>query len=334
MSLLFIDSFGHYDYNHLGDKYESFSGNIAIVTGRNGNCLRIYHQAYVIKSLDNYYTTLTVGFAFYTSNISQDTNFLRFLRDGTVQDSLSVTGAGNIVAYRRTGDWLAQTNNSPISANTWNYIEAQLFINDSGYFKVRINGDLVINYSGDTKYYSDSWMNTANQIQFYVPYSSYNYFDDLYILNNSGSINNDFLGDVRVDAIFPNGDGNSTEFTPVGAGSNYLCVDDTTAPDDDTTYVTSSGINDLDLYTYGNLSTGAAEVYGIQAIPLARKDNAGEVDLDLVVRTNGSNSTEDTNAMTDSYIYYPTIIEQNPITVSGWTISEINALEVGVNRSE
>ena len=60
-------------------------------------------------------------------------------------------------------------------------------------------------------------------------------YDDLYICDGTtvpGEPVNDFLGDVRVDTLYPNGNGNSSQWVGQDANStdNYLNVDDTLLP--------------------------------------------------------------------------------------------------------
>ena len=98
-------------------------------------------------------------------------------------------------------------------------------------------------------------------------------FDDLYVCDSAGSTNNGFLGDCRIDTIYPSGAGNYTQFTP-STGSNYTCVDET-APNT-TDYVDGATVGDRDSYALGNLSALSSQtVYGVQVNAAILKDDAG-----------------------------------------------------------
>jgi hypothetical protein len=58
----------------------------------------------------------------------------------------------------------------------------------------------------------------------------------VYVLDNTGTQNNDLIGDCRIETLYPNGAGNYAQLSANGAGTNYGCVNEHPA-DDDTTYV-------------------------------------------------------------------------------------------------
>lgn len=330
MSLLFFDGFDHYA---VGDAYgkgwnELATPSISAGNGRNGtDGVYMWGGQYWIKGGLGNLATFIVGVAYKPSPTSN--YFLKTLDGSTIQLQLYWdSSTGYVKVYRNTT--LLGTSSFTIAANSWYYFELKATIHDStGSYELRINGQTAVSDTGiDTSQTGNAY---ANKFGIYNTANDA-YFDDFYICDNTGGFNDDFLGDVRVEVIFPDGAGNSTQWTPIGEASNYLCVDET-SPDDDTTYVTSSGTSELDLYTYDNISVGVAEVYGIQILPHARKDDAGEVILDHYVRVNSTDYVVGSGSMSDSYTYYPVLLEESPDTSTQWTLDEINALEVGVNRS-
>ena len=107
------------------------------------------------------------------------------------------------------------------------------------------------------RFYSDTGVDTQNggvaqidNIELHGASSPDPVFDDIYVLDDAGSDNTDFLGDCRVETIFPDADGNENDFTASPAVSNYLNVDDGGSPDDDTTYNWSATATDRELYAF------------------------------------------------------------------------------------
>lgn len=337
MSLLFMDGFDHAANSTDILRKWTATYNFTVQTGRDGAgyCYYAdYSNEYLYKQFNWNKDEIVLGIAmqvnsYPTANASQ----IMFMDAGTIQVATIINTSGYF-EFRRgshTGTLLATSTNI-FPTSTWQYVEIKIkFHNSTGYIVCKINGTEEVNATGlDTSQTGNEYF---NRISLGNPSNGSARYDDLYLLDLTGTSNNDFLGDCRVETIYPDGAGNSTQWTPVGEASNYLCVDEVD-PDDDSTYVTSSGTSELDLYTYDNISVGVAEIYGIQILPLARKDAAGEVTLDHYVRVNSTDYVVGSGNMSDSYTYYPVLLEESPDTSTQWTLDEINALEVGVNRSE
>ena len=152
-------------------------------------------------------------------------------------------------------------------------------------------------------------------------------FDDLYIIDTSGSVNNDFLGDCKVVTIYPSANGTTNSWT-ASTGSNYQCVDEA-QHNTDTDYVSSSTATQLDLYAMGDITGGT--VLGIRVVNVARKDDAGTRTAVQAVRTGSTNYfAGSAYSVGDNYTYYGNIWENNPNTTSPWSSSEINGMEAGI----
>jgi len=212
-----------------------------------------------------------------------------------------------------------------INVNTWHYIEVKATIADSGGTAiVRVDGVEFINYTGDTKNTANAYITNilitcgVNGVEVM--------FDDLYFCNQSGSVNNDFLGDCRIITIRPNGAGALTEWTP-STGSNYQNVDDAT-PNDDTDYNATDALNAIDTFAFEDIS-GSGTVRAAVLNLVARKDDAATRKIAGVVRVGGANYAGSDITLASSYAFYQDVREVNPATSIPWAISEINAAEFG-----
>lgn len=78
----------------------------------------------------------------------------------------------------------------------------------------------------------------------------------MYVLDGTGTTNNDFLGDINVRTLKPNGDA-SVAMTRSGGTTNAENVDNipVSADWDDTSYVESGTSTTKDLYDYTALET-------------------------------------------------------------------------------
>lgn len=219
-----------------------------------------------------------------------------------------------------------------IDQDTWYYIELKAKMHSTtGIVEFRMNEQLLYQGSNlDTV----AWGSSGTQIGGVVfNFTIYNrlWLDDIYIIDTTGSVNNDFLGDIRVDSIHPNGAGNYTQLTP-SAGSNYECIDEINM--DDTDYVEGANAGDKDSYSYANAPTDLddAGIFGIQlntqAIRTAESDN---IKMKGFLRT-GSTDYEETTAqsLSDIVTSKKIIWEDDPSDSNIWTQAKINACEFGV----
>jgi hypothetical protein len=333
MALRFIDSFNHYNTSTVPAKWnisQSFA-TPTIVTGRNGNGLRLvgsfFANSYVYKVLDNQ-TTYMIGVAINLTVGTAGAQGLLAVWDGlTRQVGVRVNNSSKL-EIEKNGTVLATSSGSWV--NGWNYVEIKTFFNTgSGSCIVRVNGNVFVTYSGNI---SQSGVNQGNKISIGDWVGNNNQadtiWDDLYVCDGTGSVNNDFLGDIVVEALYPNGAGSYTQFTPVGAGANYNAVNQT-VPDGDTTYNYDNTVGNRDSFTFSDFSQGVLSVFGVQSVLDARKQGSGTRSVGPFFRASTTNYDQTAAVINDTYSFYVVMNELNPATTALWTESEVNAIEAG-----
>lgn len=343
MTLLFIDSFSHYSTAQLLRKWTSTTsgGSGSVTISANGrysvNSLRILGStggfANAKKSLAAS-ATWRVGFAFKASAIPTTTCVIAALLDvGSTQCDLRFNTDGTLSVTRNGTAVTGGTSSFTLLSATWYYIELKATIADSigaNTCKVRVNGSDVITVTTGQDIQATA-NSTANQLllgQSANAGAVYTYdYCDLYVCDASGSVNNDFLGDCRVECLLPSGAGTNTAFT-ASTGANYTCVDENPATDD-TDYVESSTATQKDTYAMGNLSSTANAVYGVQTCMTARKTDAGARSVAAVVRSGSTDYDGATVSLADTYSILTEIRETDPNNGS-WTPTTVNAMEAGI----
>ncbi len=336
MAIIFCDGFDHYATADLLKKWTAqVIGNSCSITIDNAvkrtgtGSLRIYalqtgtvrHSAYIQKNLGANFSTLIVGCGLKVNNISTAYNWINFLLGTTLQVSVRLNGSGLIGIYRNTT--LLATTPSAFSANGEQvYIEIKVVVHDTlGSVQIKKNGlDWYTLANVDT----NNSGGAVNTIEFgcYSDWDSATMnVDDLYVDDA------DFLGEIRIDTIFPAGAGATTQWDPL-SGANYENVDETT-PDYDTTYVSSNTVSDIDTYTFGNMAVPGT-IKGIQVNILGRKDDAGSRDIATVVRPAGTDRIGTTIPLGDDYVYKTAVYATNPDTSAAWTMAEVNGAEFGI----
>jgi hypothetical protein len=333
MTLRFVDSFDHYATADLGLKYSSTASSPTISAGngrRSTACLRMGSSVGSVTRVLDSQSTWIVGFAFRIPSLpGGDTSFLLFQDAGSAQLELVVRADGTLRATRN-GTLLGTSSNSLAAATTY-YIETKVLVhNSTGTFEVRVNGSSTgwIALTGqDTQNTANA---TANTIVIEGVVSNTDY-DDLYICDGTGSANNNFLGDVRVDCYLPSGNGNSSQLVGSDSNStdNYLLVDEA-SQNGDTDYVHSATSGQKDTYAFTDMSHTPASIFGVQVNMVAKKDDSGNRSICSVTRSGGSDTDGTTQALGTTYSDYREISETDPNTAAAWTRTDLNSAEFGV----
>jgi len=337
------------------------SGNLAAVAqctfpaGRfgTGQCMRLYSQASSTGGASsNVYqdipliadqTTLFIGFAMNLQIPGLAGVVHVWLLDLNSANNIDIRYTSGPTFYvTRNGTTLCTANRTSLTL-TWVYIELAVNISaTAGWCELYLDGQMVASYYGTGTSRGTATGNTVanlpsvRSVRLGWSYGGGNqneaWFDDLYICNAAGTINNDRLGDVRVATLLPSGTGALAQFTRGGtdSGNNWDQVNEANI-NADTDYVFSNTVGNTDTYAYTDLPAGAVSVKGAVAQFAARRDDAGSRTLRGIVRQGGTNyNTPATANMTASYASAQLPMDVNPATGLAWTVSDVNADEFGV----
>lgn len=328
MALRFVDGFDHYSLPaQLSMKYQTLSiSDATFMAGRRaGSQALLFRSAeWIAVTLDNQ-TTWVVGLAVYFVGNATEAIVRFYDTAGDVQASVVVQTNGTIRLYRGSTNTSLAISELALNLNTWYYLEVKINIADSGgLFEARVNEQVWVTYTGDTKQTSVAG---ASRVILYGRAAD-NAIDDLYICDGTGSSNNDYLGDCRVDTVYPNGTGAHSSFTPQGSGTNWENVDETLM-DEDTSYNHSNTIGHKDSFAFTNLPAITGAIFGVQACLGARKDDAGVRVVRPLTRIDGTDYEGGDQYLPSSFIFSRHIWEQNPDTSSAWVQADIDDAEFG-----
>jgi hypothetical protein len=238
MSLLMFEGFGSTVGSYLSDYHTQWTSTnfaapgSAAVGRRSGYGMRISTtiSAYAEYDIESEYSSLIVGFAIKPPTGGTPNGAFMQFRDSsdTVQFVVDLTAAGRVRVKSATGgSVLAESSDAAISFDVYQYFEIKCTIDSSsGTVQVRVDGADVIPATGSLntqqagsggaqKLLWHSWSNGVNTD-----------YDDLYLCDTSGASFNDFLGDIKVDPVFPDADGNYSQFTPSTGTDHYDVIDD------------------------------------------------------------------------------------------------------------
>lgn len=334
MTLRFCDSFDHYVTADISKKWTS-AGSATISSGngrRSSSSLRLTTWTGGPAVTLAAHATWVVGFSLKFSALPNSTGaaLVDLFDVVTSQVTLWLETDGTLSVY--SGSTFLGGSVSALSTGVEYYIEFKATINNStGAAEVRVNGASVVTLSSIDTQRTGSAQASNISIVFSGDANAANVdIDDLVICDGAGSANNTFLGDRRVDAYLPSGNGNSSQLTGSDGNStdNYLLVDEA-APNGDTDYVETSTSGQKDTYAFTDMTHTPATISGVQVCLTARKDDAGARSVAAVTRSGGSDTDGATQALGTSYAVYREVRETDPNTSAAWTKTNLNSAEFG-----
>ena len=229
-----------------------------------------------------------------------------------------------IVLLSTTSGSVLSTGNIIVEPNTYRYIECKVLVdNSAGIFEVRVDGVLDITYSGDTQYQST---NAVGSVSYGLGAGTSNKMriDDCYICDSLGTINNTYLGEQRSEIITPASD-SSVAWTRNTGASNFSAVDDAIgAPDDNTTYVSSSTSTQKDEYGLSDL-TGVNAVAGVKLVTRAQKDDVNPLSFKHGIKS-GAVDQQVTYSLGIGYANFIDIFETSDGAGTAFTPTTVNSL--------
>jgi len=282
-------------------------------------------------------STLIIGFSLYVPSthtahemfqLRSETNYYD-INDGGISVWIN---ADESLTIKRGTTTLGTSAALVITENSWHSFELKLVTNDStGSYEIRIDDTDVLSDSGvDTRQGSDDYHSVVRftggggTVAAYVCR-----FDDFWVCDGTGSVNNDFLGsEMRVATISPNADGDDSDWDEVPPGNHYSSVNE--AEQDDTKYIEDAAVTHLDLFAYESMPSVGA-IKGVLAVTECKSTEPDEWTLKSVVK---HSTTEDADSGqvvgTDDWKCLCRMMEENPVTATAWTESDINNLQAGV----
>ena len=334
MALLWLDGFEQYEnIADILDAYvSSVTASTTIETGRNtgaGNNKAMqlgFNTTNMQKRLGETTSTVVVGFAFQGVGLTT-LDIMRLYNSST--EMIVLRQSGGEIYIDRGSTNLGNTTGANILGGNWYYIELKVFIHDStGTVQVWVDGVSRLSLtSQDTK---NGTPNTITSL-WLGGYSGDHLYDDLYVLDDSGTDATDVLGDCRVETVFPDADGATNNFTAVGTGTtNADRVDDGSTPDDDTTYVHSSTATNKDLYGFAALAGDIDTVYAVGVALRVRKTEAGFRTIATVARSNVTEVDGSDHGLGVSWRYANEIYENDPDGGGAWDEAAVNAAQFGI----
>jgi hypothetical protein len=332
VALRFMDGFDHYATADVLKKWTSMdTPTISAGNGRRSTSSfrNVGNSRWLQRVFDNQNTWIA-GFASrITSYPTATCAFLAFIDTSTTQVDLAFDTVGHVVV-RRGGSTVLGTSTATFPLAAYRSLECAVTISSTvGSVTVLVDGSAIVTLTGINT--QQSALGSANAIRLGC-LGTQNFgthdIDDVYLCDGTGSApHNTFLGDCRVDTLFPNAEGSTQQWTPSTAVAHSTLVDEATP--NTTDYVASSTPTHRELFGLQDLTAQTGTLYGVQLGLAVLKSDAGARSLKGVVRSGASDALGSTVALSTSQLYTLQVQTTDPATSAAWTEAAVNSVQVG-----
>lgn len=334
MATIFYDGFDYYAVTDIAKVWTSQTGGAcalgpAFARNPSGQGCQLSGTANLIRSFAANYTQGVIGFAFLMVSGSTVSRTIMMVLDGSTEQISVRTDASSRLLVTRQGTQVGTGTSSALTTGVWYYVELKFVIapTTGGSVDLHLNGSSVSSGTGlNTRSTSVTQWNGV-QLQAASGWTAN--FDDVYVLDTSAGTNTDYLGQVRVVALYPAAAGNSSSWTANG-GSNYGCVSEA-YEDGDGSFVQSATANQVDTYAMQDLPASSGSVFATQVVTVARQDSGTSRTIAPVVRISGTDYVGTTVSLSTSYQFLKQIYDTQPVGGSpAWDVSTVNGMEIGM----
>lgn len=256
--------------------------------------------------------------------------------DGSTEQCCLTVNSNGALQFRRSfapGTAIgAISANGTIVANAWNGLIVVIVVSATvGSVQLFMNGNTtpVINSTGLNTSASGNAFASQVGLGGNVNSAVLSHYDDFLCLDGSGtSLNSAPTTDIRIITKMPSGAGTYTNWTPNGLGSNFQNA--AVQPPSTSDYNANNVGGTKDSYT--------TQVAGLQLAPLCmvlraslERDDAGTHTPSLFVRSAGVDGAGTvTPALTSSYIFYDSVLINDPATGVPFLGPAADAVQIGV----
>lgn len=345
MALLWMDGFDHYGgvaARMLDGVYAQIeSVTLTTVGARTGpRCASIaagLNDSGMRRVLPVAVTTVGFGFAFNINQLptgSVDLGLGQVLdQDNVAMASLVIIPTGSIVLREggRTGPILAQSAAETVLPGSFQHFECEF--SPAG-CEVRINGVTVLNsvatgiaseiaqlYIGGLKGYPKSGALNVTML-----------LDDLFARDGAGSANNTWIGDQKVYTRLPDEDGPEQDWTPSTGANAWPILDN--VPPVDSEFISAA---EAGKRTSVGMAAFPGEIVAISAVYTATrlwKTDAGNAKVAVDMISGASETGNAPHPLSTAPRWYGDMFESNPATGLPWLVTDINAAQVVIDRTE
>lgn len=335
MALLFAEGF-----DALGGNFEDYYFDYAsalymsFVDGRRvgSKALKLSMAGHAMTKNFPAAGTVIIGAAISQNNGSfygdggDNSRIFQLMRGGSPVLTVLRKTSDGVVSVRKgasNGTEIATTGTTTLPNTAYAYIQIKHVVGATGSVEILMDGVSILSASSvDTDGVGDG---LVDGIKFCGAGGNW-LFDDCYVCDSSGSVNNDYLGDVLVNAYMPDSDGSHTDFTRSSGTTNYELVDETNPSSTDYLDGTTVGHKESIGVT---VDDNGQSIFGIMVNTFVYNPDAGLRKGRSFVKSGATTGNGTEVTLTPTMLRTFQVLETDPNDSAAWTPTKLNAAEFG-----
>lgn len=347
-SLVFLDSFDHYDNLNLKWDDNGGTGSEIDLSGTRartgiGCCLigGAFGPVLSVTPISGPGTALMMCTAFYQPQLQDSTgsgvlsfHSVSFTSSATLF-RVGVNANLGLTCVDIFGAPFPGGTSAPniVVANAYNIIEAKVFFVASGGGSaiIRCNGATVLTLTGISTLLPTSSFVACTFVQLGGPGGlGGGVHDDFTLWTSTSQTDDDFPGGVKIYAVVPSANGALDQWTPL-SGTNWSEVNEI-PPNGDTSYNSSAVPGNTDLYVFNPTLAGVPSGLIVLALQhsLCTRVDAGTASVASVVGADAAAGV----AVGGSYHFVPIQpYDTNPVAGRGWLLTDFPATQLGPKQT-
>lgn len=316
----------------------NFSNNLKVdaTNPRTGtHCLRItnYNFCGIRRTLNASISTCISGFGVCINSAINSNNMgIRFFNGATLLGRIGFNSNLGINVYNAAGTLVGASANNLFTLGSYQNVQVKIVRHATlGSIEVRVSGNPVVIVNGINTGASDiNNVELGSIVSDGTGACSFD-FDDWWICDTLGGVNNDFLGDRRCATSFPNADV-TADWTPSSGTVDYDMVNDN--PPVDTNYIEAGVAGNIFEATKPPIGFQSNDVAAVVVQARVMKTDAGTSTVRLGVHSGAfvSNSAEIVPGTT--FAYAQQIFDLDPNGNIPWTRTNVDAMTPRLTRQQ
>ncbi len=281
----------------------------------------------------------TWGFGFHmymTALPSSNASILGFAAGAAATTRCLRVGSGGVLSWSTAlgGSDLGNSGSNVLTNSVLYHIEMKvLFHASAGTVEVRVNGVPYMSLTGVATLPTSATHLKFAQLTSTGTTTQGIHYDNLYIWDSTGSLNNDWLGERIVYTLMPDADTAQEDWARSSGSDSYNLVNDI-PQNGGSNYLETDAIDDQTTLGLANLPSNNVAVLAVQTRVVAQKTAAGSAVMRHGIVSDGNEAlSDDFNLTNGSFLYDYHVFETDPDGSIPWTASAVNALEVTIKRT-
>lgn len=164
-----------------------------------------------------------------------------------------------------------------------------------------------------------------------APVTTTTQYDDWVVWDDTGLINNNFMGDTFVLVAPPEADGTPSDWTPSSGVDRFSRVN-TLAPNDET-FISADTVGQTQEFSHTSLNLPVGAVSAIAVQTRAFKNDAGSADYRLGVASGSSTGMSNDIALATGVVSHTHIQNIDPATGLPWTQASAQSARLRIERT-